>query len=288
MSIFYHKSKISNHKSQISVIHPAAIIDAKARLGEGVEIGPYAVVEGNAVIGDGCLVGAHAVIKSGVELGDGVTVDCHAVLGGLPQDLGFKAAIPSGVKIGKNAVLREGVTVSRATKPEGFTIICEGAYLMAYSHVAHDCEVGEHAIFANNVMLAGHVHIGAHCFLGGGAAVHQFVRMGESVMLSGISGVGLDVAPYLMCAERNSIIGFNLVGLKRRGFSRETISDLKNCYREIFYKKGKMPEIAAAALRDGLAKTPEGKKFLEFFTTPSKRGFLRPRRGKTEEGGEED
>ncbi len=268
------------------MISPSAEISPEAEVARDAAAGPFAVIEAGVKIGAGCVIGAHAVIKKGCVLAENVTVDCHAVIGGLPQDLGFKPGTPSGVKIGAGAVLREGVTVSRATKPEGWTVIGERAYLMAYAHAAHDCVIGADAVLANNVMLAGHVEVGPHCFLGGGAAIHQHVRAGESVMLSGLSGVGLDVAPYLTCAGRNSVSGFNLVGLKRRGFSREVIGELKRCYREVFGRKGKMPEIAAAALRDGLARTPEARLFLEFFTLPSRRGFLRPKQARKENGNE--
>jgi UDP-N-acetylglucosamine acyltransferase len=150
---------------------------------------------------------------------------------------------------------------------------------MASSHVGHDCKVGESVVIANNVMLAGKVTIGAHTFIGGGTGIHQFCRIGESAMMSGLSRISQDTPPYTMVAERNDLIGLNLIGLKRRGFSREAIKELKMLYQLIFGVEGRPRVLAEAALKDGLAQNEPGKLFLEFLAGESKKGMMRPRGG---------
>lgn len=259
-------------------IHPTALLDSAVRLGEGVRVGPYAVIEGGVEVGDGSKIAAHAVIRSGVIIGRETVVDSHAVVGGLPQDPRFDPMTPSGVRIGDGVVLREGVTVHRSTAEGGFTSIGDGAYIMAYAHVAHDCRIGERAILANNVMLAGHIDIGAHAFLGGGAAFHQFVRVGESSMISGMSRVSRDAPPFSMVAERDELIGLNLVGLRRRSFDREVIVALKEAFRELFDGKVGATARARELLETPVAEVAEVRRLLEFLCK-SKRGLVQLRRG---------
>ncbi|MCD8481892.1 MAG: acyl-ACP--UDP-N-acetylglucosamine O-acyltransferase [Verrucomicrobia bacterium] len=268
----------------MNVIHPTAIVDSRARLGMGIEIGPYAIVEAGVEIGDGCRLGPHSVLRTGARLGANCTVDAHAVIAGLPQDLRFDVQTPSFVDLADGVTVREGVTIHRATRAEQSTVIGEKAFLMAYSHVGHDCFVGVNVIIANNVMLAGNVRVGAWAFLGGGAALHQFVRVGESVMLSGLSRITRDLPPFTMVAERDELIGLNLVGLKRRQMSRTSILDLKLCYRAVFSSASLSPKEAAAhALAQGLGQSAEGARFLSFFTDGmTQRGFVVPRERKGE------
>jgi UDP-N-acetylglucosamine acyltransferase len=241
-------------------------------------IHPAAIVEDGAQIGADCEIQAGAVIRRGAVLGARVTVHSFAVVGGDPQDLRFDRATLSGVRIGAGTTVREHVTIHRSTRPGGFTEVGENAFLMAASHVGHDCAVGANVILANAVLLAGHVSVGDHCFLGGGAVFHQFVRVGEGVMVSGRAGIGLDLPPFTMAAERHEIIGLNLVGLKRRGFSRESIRELKEAFRAAYFTPGNLRALAAQALAGGSFQTAEARRFLEFFAG-GKRGFARPRRG---------
>ncbi|MDR3229695.1 MAG: acyl-ACP--UDP-N-acetylglucosamine O-acyltransferase [Puniceicoccales bacterium] len=260
--------------------HPSAIVAPEAEVGEDVSIGPFAIIEPETRLGDRCQIAAHAIIKRGTRLGANVSVDHHAVVGGAPQDLGFDIATESGVEIGAGTSIREFATIHRASKSGHFTIVGANCYLMACSHVAHDCVLGEGVVVANTALLAGHVHVGDKAFVSGGVVVHQFVRLGESVMTSGNARLGMDVPPYVVALERNNVSGLNLVGLRRRGFSREVIADLKNCYRAV-YQDGKFnfPANAAAALAAGLPQTSEGRNFLAFFTDgeSSRRQFARPR-----------
>lgn len=258
--------------------HATAVIHEATRLPESVHIGAYAVIEDGVEMGDGCVVREHAVVRCGSVLGEGCVVDAHAVVGGLPQDLGFHPGTPSGVRLGNKVILREGVTINRATVEGGFTELGDGCYLMAGAHVGHDCELGEHVILANDVLLAGKVRMGGHVFAGGAAVFHQYCRVGESAMISGASRVSQDVPAFCMMAERNELVGLNLVGLRRRGLERETLAELKKLYRLVFATAGRPGVLAEGLLKDGVAKTAEGVRFLEFLEGESRQGVMRPRK----------
>jgi UDP-N-acetylglucosamine acyltransferase len=245
-------------------------------------IHPTAIVEEGARLGAGCVLHAHAVIRQHTVLGDGVVVHPFAVVGGDPQYLKFDAATASGVRVGANTVIREHVTLNRSIHAGKDTLVGARCFLMAGSHAGHDCELADDVVLANNVMLAGHVTVGSFSFVGGGAGIHQFVRIGEGVMVGGLTRLTKDVAPFLMVAERDEVPGFNVVGLKRRGFSRETISELKDCYRTVF--AGGDPRKAAAARFTAGVTSAEARRFLEFFVA-GKRGFARPAAAG---GGDED
>jgi UDP-N-acetylglucosamine acyltransferase len=245
-----------------------------------MSIHPTAIIEEGAELGAGCVVHPHAIIRRHSILGAGVVVHPFAVVGADPQDLRFDPATVSGIRIGARTVVRESVTLSRATKAGGFTEIGEDCFLMACCHVAHDCRVGHRVILANGVLLAGHVTLGDNAFLGGAALVHQFVRIGESTMISGATRAAQDIPPFAMAAERNEVIGLNLVGLKRRGFSREAIGELKEAFRTVYFTPGNIRATARAALDGGAFATAEARQFLTFFTE-GKRGFARARRAGT-------
>lgn len=259
--------------------HPTAIISPEAQIDANVTIGPYVVIEGDAVIGEGSHLHAHAVIHTGSRLGKGVEVGCHCAIGGLPQSVTFDPSVQSRVAIGDGTVLRESVTVNRATQAEQQTRVGRNCFLMACAHVGHDCQVGDAVVLANNVMLAGFVTIGDNAFLGGACAIHQYVRLGEGVMLSGVSRLTKDLPPFLMAAERDEVIGLNLVGLRRRGIPREAIREIKELYRLVYGARGRLPDIARDISNTAPPETDEGKRFLDFISSADgKRGFLRPRR----------
>jgi len=241
------------------------------------QIHPTAIVDDGVEIGRDCIIQAYAIIRRGTVLGERVNVHPFAVVGGDPQDLHFDPATPSGVRIGAGTTVREHVTVSRSTKAGGATVVGENCFLMAACHVAHDCVVGNNVVVANAVLLAGHVHVGDHCFLGGGAGFHQFVRVGEGAVISGGSRVAQDVPPFAMTAERNEVIGLNLIGLKRRGVAREAMRELKEAFRVVYFTPGNIREIAMQAVAGGGFRTAEARRFLEFFVS-GKRGFARARR----------
>ncbi|HLP08750.1 MAG TPA: acyl-ACP--UDP-N-acetylglucosamine O-acyltransferase [Opitutaceae bacterium] len=247
------------------------------------QIHPTAIIEEGVELGRDCVLHAHAIVRRGTVLGERVTVHPFAVIGGDPQDLRFDPATASGVRIGSGTTIREHVTVNRSTKAGAATVVGERCFLMAACHVAHDCVVGNDVVIANAVLLAGHVQVGDRCFLGGSAMFHQFARVGEGAIISGGSRVALDVPPFAMAAERNEVIGLNLVGLKRRGVARETIREIKDAFRAVYFTPGNIRSVAAGALGTGAFRSDEARRFLEFFAT-GKRGFARARRTTDAEG----
>jgi UDP-N-acetylglucosamine acyltransferase len=200
-----------------------------------------------------------------------------AVVGGDPQDLSFDAHTHSGVRIGARTVIREHVTISRATKADASTEIGSDCFLMAACHVAHDCRIGSGVVIANAVLLAGHVQVGDRAFLGGGAVIHQFCRIGEGVMIGGGARISRDIAPFSLAAERNTVIGLNLVGLRRRRLGRQVVDEIKRAFRALNTPVGNLPDIAATILRRGEYTSAEALRFLEFFQG-GRRGFARARR----------
>lgn len=243
-----------------------------------MSIHPTAIVEEGVQIGAGCVIDAYAVVRRGTVLGDGVVVHPFAVVGGEPNFLKFDPKTVSGVRIGAGTIIREHASINRSIYAGKDTVVGARCYLMANAHVGHDCTVGDDVVFATNVMLGGHVDVGSFTFLGGGAGVHQFSRIGEGVMIAGLARVTQDLAPFLLVAERNEVSGLNLVGLKRRGVARDSIAELKDCYREVF-AGGDPRKLAAARLAVGVS-SAEAKRFLEFFAG-GKRGFARPAVGAT-------
>ena len=236
-----------------------------------------AMVEPGAQLGADCEIQAHAIVTRQCVLGDRVVVHPFAVIGGDPQYLKFDRSTNSGVKIGMGSVIREHVTINRSIHPAGFTIVGEGCFLMAASHVAHDCLVGNQVVLANAALLGGHVSVADHTFLGGGAAVHQFCRIGESVMVAGHASITRDVPHFVMVAERDEVIGFNVVGLKRRGFPRVAIAELKAAFKAVYFTPGNIRDVAAQQLAANAFETAEARRFLEFFAD-GKRSFARARR----------
>jgi UDP-N-acetylglucosamine acyltransferase len=251
--------------------------DAGDDLGNSdMSIHPTAIIEDGAILGAGCVIHAHAIVTRHCVLGEGVIVHPCAVIGGDPQDLGFDPGTRSGVIVGARTVLREHVTINRATKPDTSTEVGADCFLMASSHVAHDGRLGDRVILANGVLLAGHVSVGERAFIGGNAAVHQFCRIGAGAMIGGIARISLDVPPFTMATERNGLIGLNVVGLRRRGVKGPALAELKRAYRHVCRGIGRPRELAAEALASGDYPSPDTQLFLGFFAA-GKRGFVRPR-----------
>lgn len=255
-------------------IHPTAIVSDSAVIGEGAVIGAGALIEDGVVLGKHCRLAAYAVLRKGTVLGDSVSVDSFAVIGGAPQALAFDAKLETGVKLGNRVTVREGCTINRATVAGTSTVIADDVYMMAQAHVAHDCIIDSGVVLCNNVMVAGHVHIYEKAFVGGGVGVHQNCRIGAYAMIAGNASIAADVPPYVMAAERNSAHGLNMVGLRRGGFGRPEIADLKRCYRAVFFGGGNLKRKAEQAFREHeFATTPVGARFLTFFES-GERGFI--------------
>jgi UDP-N-acetylglucosamine acyltransferase len=256
------------------LIHPTAIVSETAVLGAGSTVGPYTVIEAGVVLGENCRIASHVVLRKGTVLGDSVSVDSFAVIGGDPQSLSFNTALLTAVVIGNKVVIREGCTIHRATTEGADTIIGDGCLIMAQAHVAHDCILGKEVVLANNVMLGGHVTVGDKVFIGGGAGIHQFCRIGTFAMVAGNASITADVPPYVMVADRSTAHGLNMVGLKRGGFERPELADLKKCYRAVFFGGGNLKKKAAEAAREHeFGITATGARFLCFFES-GQRGFV--------------
>lgn len=239
-------------------------------------------LEAGCEVDKSCTVAPFAMIRRGSILEAHVVVDCHAVIGGLPQDLSFDPQTESGVRVGVGTVIREGVTINRATAPGGYTTVGHSCYLMANCHLGHDVKVGDHVVIANGALLGGHVTVGDHCFLSGNAVFHQFIRIGESAIVSGGSRMAHDIPPFVLATERNRARGLNIVGMQRRGLSASEISDVKACYKAVFFHSGDPLSKAEKARQEGLAETDYGRIFLDFFI-PSKRGYIRSANKELEE-----
>jgi len=227
-------------------IHKTAIIDPAAEIDSSVEIGPYAVIEGPVKIGPGCRVMSHAYITSNTCLGPNNVIHPFAVIGGAPQDLSYRGE-ESALKIGKGNTIREGVSIHRGSK-EGFsTVIGDNNFIMGYSHIAHDCVIGDEVVIANGALLAGHVHIDDQVFISGNVVIHQFCEVGRLAMLSGLARVSKGVPPFMTVVERNMISGLNVVGLKRAGFTPEERVKVKRAYK-LLYRSGLNVKQAVAAI----------------------------------------
>ncbi len=256
------------------MIHSTAIVHESARIDDSAEIGPYAVIGEGVTIGAGTKVGPHAVVDRWTEIGRDNHIYQFASVGAPPQDLKF-AGEETWLRIGDNNHIREFASLHRGTVGGGReTIIGSNNLFMAYTHVAHDCRIGSQIVMANAATLAGHVEIGDQAILGGLCAVHQFARIGAHVMISGGSMVAQDIAPYTLAqGDRARLIGLNLTGLKRRGFSPEAISAIKKAYRLVFRSGLKFEEAKAKAAAE-CGDLPEVVTFMEFLAS-SKRGFAR-------------
>ncbi|GLI39699.1 acyl-ACP--UDP-N-acetylglucosamine O-acyltransferase [Geobacter hydrogenophilus] len=256
------------------MIHPTAIVHPDAQVAEGVEIGPYAIIGEHVRIGRGSRIGAHSVIDGWTDIGEECQIFHMASVGGIPQDLKYRGE-ETWLRIGNRNIIREFTTLQPGTVTGiGETVIGEGNLFMAYCHVAHDCVVGNRVIMANGSTLAGHVVVEDFAILGGLSAVHQFTRVGESAMLSGGAMVGQDVLPYTIASgNRATSAGLNTVGLKRRGFSPDTISAVKKTYR-LMLRSGLRLDEAIARIREEVPMSPEIVHFIEF-AQKSERGICR-------------
>ncbi len=219
--------------AQSCQIHPTAIVSPEAELGEGVVIGPMALVEGKVKIGAGCVIKGRAHLCGPLTLGCGNIVFSGAILGEQPQHLKF-AGEPTSVLIGNHNTFRENVTIHRGTSVTGTTIVGDHNYLMAGSHVAHDCVVGNRCILANNALLGGHCVLGDNVFLSGNSAVHQFCRVGRLSLLSGCGTTSKDIPPFVIQHDFNVVVGVNVVGLRRAGFSSVQINGIRRAFHILF------------------------------------------------------
>ncbi|MBF0461865.1 MAG: acyl-ACP--UDP-N-acetylglucosamine O-acyltransferase [Magnetococcales bacterium] len=257
-----------------AMIHPTAVVDPKAKLGEGVRVGPYAVVGADVVLGNHVEVDAHAVIEGHTIIGEGSRICNFTSIGQPPQDIHY-AGEPTRVEIGQQCWIREFVSIHRGTASGGgLTRVGNHCMVMAYAHVAHDCRVGEHVVMANGATLAGHVEVQDYAVIGGLTAIHQFARIGRNAFVGGASAISMDVVPFASAAgNRAQITGVNVVGLRRNGFSEEVIKTIRQAHRIVFRSNLRL-EQAIAEVERQFSHSPEVQYLLEFLQT-GQRGICR-------------
>jgi UDP-N-acetylglucosamine acyltransferase len=271
----------------VTAIDPTARIETGARIGRDVSIGPYCVVGPNVVIGDGCRLVAQVHVAGHTSIGAGTVIYPFASLGTPPQSVKYRGG-PTRLTIGAKCDIREGVTMNIGTEEDrGLTEVGDRCFLMVGSHVGHDCRVGNDVTFANNAVLGGHVTVGDHVFLGGQAAAHQFVRIGEGAMVGGVSGLRGDVIPfgYALGSVAN-LVGLNVVGMKRRGYSKDDMHRMRRAYQELFFAAGTFAQ-RTAAVTEKFVDDPVVGKVVAFLRDSGGRPLLfpEPRKGTSADSG---
>jgi len=252
-------------------IHPSAIVDPKARLGSEVEIGPYSVIGPIVTIGEKTSIQSHVVIESEVSIGSGNFIGHGVIIGAAPQDLSFSPERKTKIDIGGDNVIREYCTIHRGTAEGSATTIGDKNFLMAGAHVGHNCAIGNNVIIANNCLLGGYVRVDDGAFLGGGCVFHQHMRVGRLALTQGISGFSKDIPPFVIAAEVNYVVGLNVIGLRRAGFSAQDRNEIKTAFKLIYasglnisqaLEKSQTMKFGAAA-----------REFFDFVANTKKRGI---------------
>jgi UDP-N-acetylglucosamine acyltransferase len=258
-------------------VHSTAIVSSKAQLGDNVVISPYVVIEDDVVIGDGTSIGPNAVIYNGARIGKNCKIHQGASISSPPQDLGYKNE-PTTLEIGDNTTIRDFCTLNRGTTKQHLkSVVGSNCLLMSYSHVAHDCIIGNNVIIANSVQMAGHVTIEDYAFIGGLVAIHQFVNIGAHSIIGGLFRVPKDIPPYIMAGGAPvSYERLNVIGLRRRGFSKETLDTINDAYRILFLSKLNVSQ-GVEKIKSSMTITPEIQNILDFIAR-SKRGIITARR----------
>jgi UDP-N-acetylglucosamine acyltransferase len=254
--------------SVVKMIHPTAIIHPQAKLHSSVRVGAYAVIDADVEVGENCVVGPHVYFTGVTKIGAGNKFHAGCVIGDAPQDLKYRDE-PTRVRIGDHNVFREHVTVHRATKADGETIIGSNNFLMANAHVAHNCVIGDHVIIANGALLGGHAVVQDRAFISGNCLVHQFTRVGTLAIMQGGSAISKDLPPFCVALRDNEICGLNVIGLRRAGFSGEQRLELKKIYHALF--RGGKNLRTALTEAEKIFSSPAAKTMLEFVAN-AKRG----------------
>lgn len=261
-------------------IHPLAVVEDGAVIGENVVVGPFSHVGPHVVLKDDVELASHVVVTGKTEIGKGSRIFSMAVIGGVSQSL-HEAGEDSTLTVGDNCVMREGVTMNTGTVGGGGkTVVGDNCLFLANSHVAHDCQLGSGIILSNNVMLAGHVQVADRAILGGGCAVHQFSRIGRQAFIGGLSAVNYDVIPYGMLNGNPGILGgLNVVGMTRAGMDKQTVHRVRRAFKDIFDGEGNV-RVNAAAVRDTYLDCAEAMEIIDFITADSDRAISSPFRRK--------
>ena len=262
-------------------IHPSALVDPDAQIGADVEIGPFSIIGPQAVIGEKTTVQAHVVIEGDVKIGTGNFIGHGAIIGAPPQDVSFSPERKTKVEIGNDNVIREYCTIHRGSPEDSATKIGDKNFLMAGAHIGHNCVIGSNVIIANNCLLAGHVRVDDNAFLGGGSTFHQHMHIGRLVMVQGSSAFGKDLPPFVIAAERNSVFGVNVVGLRRAGFTAKDRDEIKAAFK-LIYQSGL--NVRQALERAATMKfSAPAREFVDFVANAKKRSICPLKRGASEE-----
>ncbi len=259
-------------------VHPQAVVGADVKLANNVEVGPFAVIDGHVEIGAGTHVYPHTYITGWTSIGEDCQIHPGAVIGSSPQDLHY-GSVRSFCRIGTSTIMREGVSIHRGTEQDSVTSIGDACFLMANSHVGHNCVLGNNVILTNAALLAGRVSVGEGAVVGGGAAIHQFVRVGRRAMIGGLTRVTQDVPPFLLLMPPRGLVGVNRVGAQRAGIDAGAIRELGQLYKQLF-RQG-LPLAKAVEQARASVRTAEGREFLDFCVAESTRGVasgMQPKR----------
>jgi UDP-N-acetylglucosamine acyltransferase len=252
-------------------IHPTAIVDPNAKLGANVAIGPFSIIGPRVTIGDNTIVQSHVVIEGEVAIGCGNLIGHGAIIGAPPQDVSFSPERKTKVEIGDDNIIREYCTVHRGSPDGSATTIGDKNFLMAGAHIGHNCVIGNNVVIANNCLLAGHVRVDDGAFLGGGSTFHQFMHIGRLVMVQGSSAFGKDLPPFVIAAERNSVFGLNVVGMRRAGLSAKERDEIKEAFK-LVYLSGLNTSQALEKAKTLTFGVP-AREFLDFVANSKKRGI---------------
>ena len=258
-------------------IHPTAIVDPSAKLAANIEIGPFSIIGPHVTIDEKTTVQSHVVMEGEVAIGRGNFIGHGAIIGPPPQDVSFSEERKTKVEIGDNNIIREYCTIHRGSADGSATKIGDKNFLMAGAHVGHNCVIGNNVIIANNCLLAGHVRVDDGAFLGGGSTFHQFMHIGRLVMVQGSSAFGKDLPPFVVAAERNSVFGLNIIGLRRAGFSANDRDEIKEAFK-LIYLSGLNTAQALDKTKSMTFGAP-AREFLDFVANAKKRGICPFKRG---------
>jgi UDP-N-acetylglucosamine acyltransferase len=261
-------------------IHPTALVDPVAQIRAGAEIGPFSIVGPQVTIGEKTIVQSHVVIEGEVEIGTGNLIGHGAVIGAPPQDISFAPERKTKIEIGNDNIIREYCTIHRGTAEGSSTKIGDNNFLMAGAHIGHNCLIGNNVIIANNCLLAGYVRVDDGAFVGG-STFHQFMHIGRLVMVQGSSAFGKDLPPFVIAAERNSVFGVNVIGLRRAGFNAKDRDEIKAAFKLVYLSGLNISQALrkAATLKFG----KPAHEFLDFVANAKKRGICSFKRGASEE-----
>ncbi len=263
----------------IAKIHPTAIVDRDAQIGAAAEIGPFSIVGPQAVIGEITIVQSHVVIEGEVAIGTGNFIGHGAIIGAPPQDVSFSPERKTRVEIGNDNIIREYCTIHRGSPDGSATKIGDKNFVMTGAHIGHNCLIGNNVVIANNCLLAGHVRVDEGAFLGGGSTFHQFMHIGRLVMVQGSSAFGKDLPPFVIAAERNSIFGVNVVGLRRADFSAKDRDEIKAAFKLIYLSELNISQALEKAV--SIKFGAPAREFLDFVANAKKRGICPLKRGHT-------